>query len=91
MFQRAIPVTRKHSFKRVKPKGLLCQDQLQFTFQKKKKKPNKIRKRQEYLYEPFLKCSDSLSEMNFWHCWHNCISEVVYAHTHPHVYVTYQK
>lgn len=53
MFQRAIPVTRKHSFRVVKPKGLLCQDQLQFTFQKKKKKPNKIRKRQEYLYEPF--------------------------------------
>lgn len=45
MFQRAIPVTRKHSFKRVKPKGLLCQDQLQFTFQKKKKKtPTKSEK-----------------------------------------------
>lgn len=55
MFQRAIPVTRKHSFKRVKPKGLLCQDQLQFTFQKKKKKPQQNQKKARIFVWTFLK------------------------------------
>lgn len=40
MFQIGIPVTRKHSCRVVKPKDLLCQAQLQFTFHKKKKKQN---------------------------------------------------
>lgn len=53
MFQRAIPVTRKHSFRVVKPKGLLCQDQLQFTSHKKKKKTQNQKKARIFVWTFF--------------------------------------
>lgn len=52
MFQIAISFTRKHSFRAVKPKGLLASSPVTVYPPRKGKK--KIRKRQEYFSESFL-------------------------------------